>query len=67
MIRFTYWCFFTVPKITGHVIVGTPGTLTVFIQKRIIDTKHVKVLVLDEADNMLEQVRYLIVNWRFVN
>eukprot|EP01102_Stenamoeba_stenopodia_P007267 TRINITY_DN2027_c0_g1_i2.p1 TRINITY_DN2027_c0_g1~~TRINITY_DN2027_c0_g1_i2.p1 ORF type:complete len:411 (+),score=89.16 TRINITY_DN2027_c0_g1_i2:96-1328(+) len=43
------------PNYNGHVIVGTPGTLTVLIQKRVINVKNVKVLVLDEADNMLEQ------------
>ncbi|KAI9669944.1 MAG: RNA helicase required for poly(A+) mRNA export [Alyxoria varia] len=42
-------------KIEGHVVVGTPGTVTDTIRKRLFDVSQVKVLVLDEADNMLDQ------------
>jgi len=42
-------------KLEGHIIVGTPGTVTTMIQKRQIDVTKMKVLVLDEADNMLDQ------------
>jgi ATP-dependent RNA helicase DDX19/DBP5 len=38
-----------------HIIVGTPGTLTDLIRRRSIDTAHVKIFVVDEADNMLDQ------------
>lgn len=38
-----------------HIVVGTPGTMTDLIRKRALDTKHVKVFVVDEADNMLDQ------------
>lgn len=41
--------------LTAHVVVGTPGTMADFLKRRIIDSKTVKVLVLDEADNMLDQ------------
>lgn len=41
--------------ITAHIVVGTPGTMADYIKRRIIDPSTVKVLVLDEADNMLDQ------------
>ncbi|KAK2739940.1 RNA helicase required for poly(A+) mRNA export [Myotisia sp. PD_48] len=42
-------------KVESPVVVGTPGTAQDFIKRRLFDTKHVAVLVLDEADNMLDQ------------
>lgn len=42
-------------KVDSAVVIGTPGTVQDLIKKRLFDTKHVKVLVLDEADNMLDQ------------
>lgn len=42
-------------RLSGHVIVGTPGTTTDLIRRRQMDASKVKVLVLDEADNMLDQ------------
>ena len=42
-------------KLEGQVIVGTPGTTMDVIKKRLMDPNHIKVLVLDEADNMLDQ------------
>jgi ATP-dependent RNA helicase DDX19/DBP5 len=42
-------------KVTQHIIVGTPGTMSDLMRRRVIDTKNIKVLVLDEADNMLDQ------------
>lgn len=41
-------------QIEGHIIVGTPGTVRDLIRKRLLDVSKLKVLVLDEADNMLE-------------
>lgn len=41
--------------ITAHIVIGTPGTMSEYLRRRIIDPSTVKVLVLDEADNMLEQ------------
>ncbi|KAJ5624462.1 hypothetical protein N7510_000771 [Penicillium lagena] len=37
------------------VVVGTPGTVQDMIKKRIMNASQLKVLVLDEADNMLDQ------------
>ena len=42
-------------QVNGQVIVGTPGTTMDLIRKRQLDPKYIKVLVLDEADNMLDQ------------
>ncbi|CAH6720123.1 ATP-dependent RNA helicase Dbp5p [[Candida] jaroonii] len=40
--------------VSDQILVGTPGVMVNLIQKRKIDTKNIKVFVLDEADNMLE-------------
>ncbi|OJJ42852.1 hypothetical protein ASPZODRAFT_104578 [Penicilliopsis zonata CBS 506.65] len=37
------------------VVVGTPGTVMDMIKKRVMVANRLKVLVLDEADNMLDQ------------
>ncbi len=37
-----------------HVVVATPGRIIDFMGKGLIDFSHVKVLVLDEADKMLD-------------
>lgn len=42
-------------KLDASVIVGTPGTVMDMLRRRLIDPKGVKILVLDEADNMLDQ------------
>ena len=42
-------------KFDAHVLVGTPGTAMDQIRRRAIDPRSIKVLVLDEADNMLDQ------------
>jgi ATP-dependent RNA helicase DDX19/DBP5 len=42
-------------KLNGHIIVGTPGTVMDKIKRRQFDPRNMKVLVLDEADNMLDQ------------
>ncbi|KAF2746234.1 DEAD-domain-containing protein [Sporormia fimetaria CBS 119925] len=42
-------------RIDAHVIVGTPGTVMDMIRRKNIDPRNLKVLVLDEADNMLDQ------------
>lgn len=38
----------------GQVVVGTPGTTMDLIRKRVLRSDQIKVLVLDEADNMLD-------------
>ncbi|KAI0033536.1 DEAD-domain-containing protein [Vararia minispora EC-137] len=40
--------------ISAQVIVGTPGTMTDLVRRRVIDVSNVKVFVLDEADQMLD-------------
>ncbi|CAG8458122.1 10212_t:CDS:2 [Paraglomus brasilianum] len=42
-------------KVNAQLIVGTPGTMTDLIKRRLIDVRNVKIFVLDEADNMLDQ------------
>lgn len=42
-------------QLQGQVIVGTPGTTMDMIKRRQLDPKGIKVLTLDEADNMLDQ------------
>ena len=39
----------------AQIIVGTPGTTMDMIRRRLLAPSDIKVLVLDEADNMLEQ------------
>lgn len=41
--------------VRSSVIVGTPGTVMDIIRRRQLDVSQLKVLVLDEADNMLDQ------------
>jgi len=42
-------------KVNAQLIVGTPGTMTDLIKRRLIDVKNIRIFVLDEADNMLDQ------------
>lgn len=42
-------------KVTAHVVVGTPGTVMDIVKRSALSTKDVRVLVLDEADNMLDR------------
>ncbi|KAK5115360.1 RNA helicase required for poly(A+) mRNA export [Meristemomyces frigidus] len=38
----------------GQVVVGTPGTVMDMVKRRQLDVRGIKVLTLDEADNMLD-------------
>lgn len=38
-----------------HVVVGTPGRVYDMIQRRALRTSHIKLFVLDEADEMLSR------------
>jgi ATP-dependent RNA helicase RhlE len=38
----------------ARVIFATPGRLEDFLERRVVDLRHVKMLVLDEADRMLD-------------
>lgn len=42
-------------QVTGQVVVGTPGTVMDLARRKQLNTRGIKVLVLDEADNMLDQ------------
>lgn len=42
-------------QLSGQIVVGTPGTTIDLIRRRQLNAKHIKTLVLDEADNMLDQ------------
>lgn len=44
----------SVGRITEHVVVGTPGKVMEMIQKRRLETHRIKILVLDEADEMVD-------------
>lgn len=45
----------TPPSPNAHIVIGTAGTLLDMMSKGVIDSKNLKVFVLDEADNMLEK------------
>ena len=42
-------------KLEGQVIIGTPGTVMDLAKRRQLDLSRMRVMVLDEADNMLDQ------------
>lgn len=42
-------------KLDSHIVIGTPGKVVDWLKRRIIDTKKIKVFVLDEADNMVAE------------
>ena len=42
-------------QFNAQILVGTPGTVQDMLRRRLINPKHIKILVLDEADNMLDQ------------
>ena len=46
-------------KIVDQLIIGTPGTLKRWVTSKVLDTKNIKILVFDEADQMLDQVQKL--------
>jgi ATP-dependent RNA helicase DDX19/DBP5 len=41
--------------VKGSLVVGTPGTVMDLVRRRQFDVSQLKVLVIDEADNMLDQ------------
>jgi ATP-dependent RNA helicase DDX19/DBP5 len=42
-------------RVAASVVIGTPGTVSDLIRFRQLDTSQLKLLVIDEADNMLDQ------------
>ena len=43
------------PKITSHLVIGTPGTIQGLIQQGKLSLDAIKIFVLDEADLMLHK------------
>ena len=41
--------------VDAHLVVGTPGKVVDWLKRKIMNPKHVKVFVLDEADNMVDE------------
>ena len=39
-----------------QIVVGTPGRLLSFIKKGVLDTKNVKIFIIDECDKMLKEL-----------
>ena len=42
-------------QVTGQILIGTPGKVEDLLKRRKIDAKAIKLLVLDEADAMLDE------------
>ena len=42
-------------QVNAQILVGTPGTVVDLNRKRAMDVSQLKIFVLDEADNMLDQ------------
>lgn len=42
-------------NISAHIVVGTPGTVTDLIRRKLLKMDRIKIFVLDEADNMLDK------------
>ena len=40
-------------RLNAHMVIGTPGKVVDWLKRRIINSKTIKVFVLDEADNMV--------------
>jgi ATP-dependent RNA helicase DDX19/DBP5 len=41
--------------VQAHIVIGTPGKICDFLKRKQIRTDNIKVFVLDEADNMVEE------------
>ena len=39
-----------------HIVIGTPGRVLDMINKKALDTRYLKILILDEADEMLSKI-----------
>jgi ATP-dependent RNA helicase DDX19/DBP5 len=42
-------------SLDAHLVVGTPGKIVEWLKRRVLDTRNVKVFVLDEADTMVDE------------
>ena len=43
--------------VTEQVVIGTPGTIKKWMSAKKLSTREMKILVFDEADHMLAEVR----------
>lgn len=42
-------------SVNAHVVVGTPGKIQDLVKRRAIDSKWMRILVIDEADHMIDE------------
>jgi ATP-dependent RNA helicase DDX19/DBP5 len=42
-------------KVSGQILIGTPGKVKDLLKRKLIDSRDIKLFVLDEADQMLEE------------
>lgn len=42
-------------KCDAHIVIGTPGKVVDWLKRKLINAKTIRVFVLDEADNMVEE------------
>jgi ATP-dependent RNA helicase DDX19/DBP5 len=42
-------------KVDAHMVIGTPGKVVDWLKRRTINANHIKVFVLDEADDMVRE------------
>ncbi|KAI8873161.1 P-loop containing nucleoside triphosphate hydrolase protein, partial [Ramicandelaber brevisporus] len=42
-------------RVEGHIVIGTPGSVRGLLEKKKINPNRVRLLVLDEADNLLDK------------
>jgi ATP-dependent RNA helicase DDX19/DBP5 len=42
-------------SLQAHLVIGTPGKVVEWLKRKVINTKNIKVFVLDEADNMVDE------------
>ena len=45
----------TTKRVDAHIVVGTPGKIVDWLKRRTLNPKYIKVFVLDEADNMVDE------------
>ncbi|OVA00946.1 Helicase [Macleaya cordata] len=54
------------PPITDQVVIGTPGTIKKLMSFKKLSTREMKILVFDEADNMLAEDGFKADSWRII-
>ena len=54
-------------KITEHIVIGTHGKLKNWLSKRTLDVAAIKILVFDEADQMLQVGRICVASYSVIH